>query len=152
MAWNWDGVAFRILSPSDGQQFALKSSNNRSCVLLISYREQHILLPGDIERTAERELLGEKLPVMTLLVAPHHGSKTSSSKRFLAAIQPQHVVFSAGYRHHFGHPHAEVVTRYQSLGAKQWNTATSGAVIFSWDEQGLLQVSEARHRWRRYWF
>ena len=167
-AWEWDGVKFQVLWPErrdfsgkghgkgSGKGYGKGHSNNRSCVLLISYHNQHILLPGDIERVAESRLLREGafagLPRLTLLVAPHHGSNTSSSRAFLQALKPGHVVFSAGYKHHFGHPHPKVMARYQMLGTQQWQTALSGALVFRWHEQGELAISETRHKSRRYWF
>ena len=135
------------------------SGNNSSCVLLISFlnawgRPVNILLPGDIERSGELALLG--LPalentVLDLLIAPHHGSKTSSIHSFVQQLAPQHVVFSAGYRHHFGHPHPSVEDRYRDVGAVLWNTGEQGAISFSWLPDGELEVSAARNSQRRWW-
>ena len=163
--WHWGKVRFRFIYPdtaikaassSNDQSPNNPSSNNKSCVLLISYQGQHILFPGDIEKNKEYKLvkhlkdLGVKR--LALLVAPHHGSATSSGSRFINALNPQHVVYSAGYRHHFGHPHPKVVARYTKAGAKQWNTADSGALMAYWDQQGKMSISEQRQAARRYWF
>jgi competence protein ComEC len=121
----------------------------------VSYRDQVILLPGDIETAVEHKLR-EELSVLpagvSVLVAPHHGSKTSSSSAFVSATKPRHVVFSAGYRHHFGHPNPKVVARYRAVRAQLWNTAEQGAIQFDWDRQGSLHVSTARSDERRYWY
>ena len=153
--WEWDNVTFRVLHPEPGS--SNKTSNNRSCVLLISYGNRHILLPGDIEREVEFVLLPRLKQMMdnnqlTMLMAPHHGSATSSSSAFVRAVRPEHVVFSAGFQHHFGHPHKNVVRRYLYQGTKQWNTAYSGALTFRWNEQGELFIDEQRVVARRYWF
>ena len=57
---------------------------------------------------------------------------------------PAHVIFSAGYRHHFGHPHPEVVARYSRFGSKLWSSAKNGAVTFEWDDDGNLKVLTAK--------
>lgn len=157
-SWQWDEAFFEFLHPRKKIE---KESNNRSCVLQITYREQTIILPGDIESSVERQLQQHKMlfehqelferPV-TLLIAPHHGSKTSSSKAFVLRLAPKHVVFSAGHKHHFGHPAKPVLDRYRDVGAKVWSTAEHGAVIFTWNNTGLLEVFSERVDAERYWY
>ena len=151
--WHWgegqDRVRFDMLSPSkDGFQ----KGNNSSCVLMITWRDQRILLAGDIEGEVEKQL-DLKDHRLSLLVAPHHGSKTSSSPRFVAGTRPAHVVFSSGYGHQFGHPHADVVQRYIRVDSTAWLTSLQGAVSFTWDQQGQLNVVTERSlqpdRWWR---
>lgn len=149
--WVWDEVIFSFLHPTKQGE---SSNNNRSCVLQIQYADQSILLPGDIEAVVERRLLNNPqlaTPVI-LLVAPHHGSKTSSSNDFVKHLSPANVVFSAGYQHHFGHPASAVTERYQRQGSRLWNTAESGALTFTWSDSGLISVTEARSQSRRYWY
>ena len=127
-AWNWDGVEFRFLS--SGLQYA--GENNSSCVLQISSSAGSVLLPGDIEREAEVQVVknyGSEL-ASTVLLAPHHGSQTSSSYAFLKRVEPDYVVFSAGYRNSFGHPHQRVLARYAEFGARALNTSASGMISF----------------------
>ena len=153
--WLWDGISFEILAPNT----LFLEGNNSSCVLQISFhdakgREVKILLPGDIERDAEFELLKSprlRDPPFDLIVAPHHGSKTSSTASFVRRLAPQHVVFSAGYRHQFGHPHISVVTRYTDGGSRVWNSGEQGALVFDWLSSGTLQVSAARDQQKRWW-
>ena len=151
--WHWgegqDRVRFDMLSPrKDGFQ----KGNNSSCVLMITWRDQRILLAGDIEGEVEKQL-DLKDHRLSLLVAPHHGSKTSSSPRFVAGTRPAHVVFSSGYGHQFGHPHADVVQRYIRVDSTAWLTSLQGAVSFTWDQQGQLNVVTERSlqpdRWWR---
>lgn len=161
--WRWaiknssaetEWIYFDILLPakvSAGE--AIKDSNNNSCVLLIRWRDISILLPGDIERQAERLLLKSyQLPPVDLLVAPHHGSKTSSSLNFVEQLMPAHVVFSAGYRHHFGHPHADVVARYSRFGSELWATAKDGAITFEWSDSGVLSILTAKDTKVPFWW
>ncbi|WP_062065596.1 DNA internalization-related competence protein ComEC/Rec2 [Cellvibrio sp. OA-2007] len=150
-AWYWQTVRFEFLP---FVQLARASANNRSCVLLISYGEQHILLPGDIETSVENQLLyTQQLPQkLQLLLAAHHGSRTSSGVGFVNKMQPEIVVYSAGYRSQHGHPHPQVRQRYQSIGSREMNTAEAGALVFEWDQHQLQQVYEYRQTQRRYWF
>ena len=146
-------IYLSMLSPHKDSSFI---GNNSSCVLLIEWRDQRILLPGDIERAAEALLLAKLTPQLTgpitLLVAPHHGSKTSSTADFVTMFEPENVIFSAGYRHHFGHPHPQVVRRYQAAGSRIWSTAEHGAISFVWDQSGRAKVVSARRDGWRFWW
>lgn len=151
LSWNWDGVRFDILYP-DGTSPARAHDNNHSCVLRISAGTHHILLVGDIEREAEARLLaqqGDRLAA-DLLVAAHHGSRSSSTPAFLDASHPGIVVFTAGYRNRFGHPHPEVVQRYAERGTRILRSDRDGAIQVSLSSQGL-GIDTERARQRRYW-
>ena len=147
-------ISFDVLMPFKvASREKILDDNNSSCVLLIRWRDRSILLSGDIEKSAEIELLKRyKLPDITVLVAPHHGSQTSSSQAFVDHLQPAHVVFSVGYRHHFGHPHSNVVNRYKVLGSELWNTAIDGGISFEWDDGGKLLIQTARGDGYQYWW
>jgi competence protein ComEC len=152
-SWQWDGVNFEILHP-DAASYADANirDNNRGCVLRISIGDQHILLTADIEKDSERQLLKEhsdKLPA-ALLVVPHHGSKTSSTERFVAAVHPGYAVFTAGYRNRFGHPKQEIVQRYAGNGAELLRSDGDGAVLVKMDAHGL-EIERYRKTHRRYW-
>ena len=161
--WHWklknssaetEWIYFDILWPKiQGHGADMEDSNNNSCVLLIRWRDISILLPGDIEKQSEKLLLESyELPSVDLLVAPHHGSKTSSGRDFIKQLMPTHVVFSAGYQHHFGHPHPDVVDRYDRFGSKIWSTARNGAVTFEWNDSGDLKVLKAKETKARFWW
>ncbi|MDC0662013.1 DNA internalization-related competence protein ComEC/Rec2 [Marinobacter sp. SS21] len=120
--------------PPDGRPPA---GNDASCVLAARYAGTEVILPGDISRDVEHSYLVEHALYRALdppqrgqrlVLAPHHGSKTSSGPRWVAQLLPDLVVFSAGYRHRFGHPHDQVVDRYRAAGSKSYNTAYSGAL------------------------
>lgn len=145
--WEWDGVHFAVLYAAD----APADSNDRSCVLKVSTGDSSLLLTGDLGMTGEYELLSQDLQA-TLLVAPHHGSHTSSSYAFIRAVAPRWVVFSAGHNNRFGHPHQKVVQRYRELGAEPVYTATSGAVRFVLNGTGQsMQLWGWREYSRRFW-
>jgi competence protein ComEC len=147
-SWSWDKVKFSIMSPKIAN---LLSDNDNSCVLQIQAQHGTVLLTGDIEAAAESwlvETYKNKLKA-DVLVAPHHGSQTSSTSAFLKAAQPSIILIPAGYRNQFGHPHQEVLQRYQNLNAIWFNSADDGAIQITIDN-GLKAES-----WRadegRYW-
>lgn len=148
-SWSWDSVEFKILHPQAG---SAATRNNKSCVLMISAGDVSALLPGDIEAGAESQLLSlGKLQPVDLLMSPHHGSASSSGKAFVAALHPEYVVHTAGYRNRFYFPRPEVVETYRAISAKQFTTAESGAVEFLMSA-GAVQVSEYRVGSRRWWY
>jgi competence protein ComEC len=151
--WQWDGVLFEMLHPDKGS-YALKkiSDNDRGCVLRISIANRHILLTADIEKASEMELLKEhpdKLPA-ALLVVPHHGSKTSSGKEFVASVKPGYAVFTVGYRNRFGHPKQKIVQRYAESGAQLLRSDEDGAILVGMNANDL-QVELYRKTHRHYW-
>ena len=129
--WTWDGVDFAILHPSEAS--ALRG-NDASCVLSVAARGGRALLPGDIEIAAELRLLTQGLEPVDLLFAPHHGSNTSSSRRFIAALEPRIAVAMAGFGNRYGHPHPAVAQRYGEIGARVWITGRDGALTW-WSNQ-----------------
>ena len=156
--WWWDEVHFQFIYPSNaGSQESgsmdYRSANNRSCVLVITSGKYRFLLPGDIERSVEEFLVSERPSQLKadVLIAPHHGSNTSSSEAFIETTLPNYVVFSSGYRNQFRHPAAKVVNRYRENDVKMLNTSDSGAITFLVENGELTKVSEHRAKIRRYW-
>jgi competence protein ComEC len=116
-----------------------RNPNNNSLVLKASLGSKSFLFPGDIKARAEYELVsiaGDKLK-STVLLVPHHGSKTSSSERFVETVNPGVVVISSRWRSRFGFPHPSVVKRYQKIGCRVLGTARNGAISMSTDGQAL---------------
>ncbi len=152
-AWEWDGVRFEVLHPAPARNPGTKPhDNDSSCVLRIGTGGHHILLAGDIEKNAERRLLGlhgDKLPA-TLLVAPHHGSKSSSGYSFVAATLPDYTVFTVGYRNRFGHPREEVLRRYADSGSQLLRSDEDGAILVEMNA-GKIEVKRYREAHARYW-
>lgn len=151
--WEWDGVRFEVLHPDPARNSGRKPhDNDLSCVLRISTGSQHILLAGDIEKAAEQRLLAQhrdKLPA-TLLVVPHHGSKSSSSYDFVAAVLPESAVFTAGFRNRFGHPRPEILQRYADSGAQLLRSDEDGAILVGMDGRGI-EIDRYRQSHARYW-
>ena len=147
--WNWDGVNFRVLNPDRDQP---GNGNNRSCVLKVGKDELSLLLTGDIEHVTEARLSGrqsDNLPA-TVLIAPHHGSKTSSTPGFLRLVNPEWVLYPVGYRNRFKLPNQDIIARYQSQGVRQLDTAHSGAITVSFTRQGIRIICN-RQQTRRFW-
>ena len=145
--WQWDGVDFATYRAS----LDSRSDNNRSCVLRIWSRAGSLLLTGDIEAEAEQALIdahsGGTALKSDVLYVPHHGSKTSSSPPFLAAVQPEVAVISAGKFNSFGHPHPVVLQRYQQRHIPVFITADQGAIEV---ESGLVNAYRDR-QWPFAW-
>lgn len=150
-AWRWDGVDFEILHPP--RDTALRG-NDLSCVLRIGNGNAHVLLTGDIEARSEATLLtlaADRLGA-EILVAPHHGSRTSSSPSFIAAVAPVHVLVPAGYRNRWNHPHPEIVERYRASGASVYETARHGAIVIDVPAGGAVPAPRSWRQYRaRYW-
>ncbi|GGX81474.1 DNA internalization-related competence protein ComEC/Rec2 [Litchfieldella qijiaojingensis] len=125
--WHWDGVTFRFLWPPS-EDSGEWPSNDRSCVLLVEAGEQRLLITGDVGAEVERRFLRQVSHPLQVLVAGHHGSRTSSGPQLVAELAPRHVIFSAGRDNAFGHPHDEVIRRFRRHQSCLWNTALDGAV------------------------
>lgn len=127
-------VTVSVLWPASGEQ----SLNNDSIVLRIQFGERSILLTGDIEQATERALLASQKQLhVDVIKVPHHGSKTSSTQNFVNATRPQLAIISVGRNSRFGHPHKEVVERWQSNGATVLTTGNSGTITITTDGNDL---------------
>jgi competence protein ComEC len=110
--------------PPDG----MGSDNNDSVVLRLRFGERSILLTGDIEKAAEQSLLTSTQLKTDVVKVPHHGSKTSSTADFVHATKPAFAIISVGRNSMFGHPHKDVVDRWQANGATVLTTGNSGTI------------------------
>jgi competence protein ComEC len=135
--WVWDGVKFRTVLDSHGV-----NTNDRSCTLHVSNFQANVFFSGDIGKRSERRLL-KKLPRrVDLLMAPHHGSASSSTPAFVNWLQPKIVVFSAGRNNRYAHPRPGVVTRYENKGAHTYITGLEGAI--TWHSADPSRASSQR--------
>ncbi|MFY9476926.1 MAG: DNA internalization-related competence protein ComEC/Rec2 [Aquabacterium sp.] len=161
--WRWDGVLFEVLHPSkaDWAQWARgkRSDNAMSCVLRVSASAgegggRSVLLTGDVEAQGEASLVqawGARLASEVLMV-PHHGSHTSSTPDFIEAVAPRVAVVQSGARNRYGHPHADVMARYQAQEITVVRSTTCGAWIWRTD---MGPAAQAGRCWRElaggYW-
>lgn len=152
--WHWDGVDFEILSPTllMAKRPDIRQENNNSCVLKVSNGEHSVLFPGDIQKPTE-SLLVSTIPnklSSTVLIVPHHGSRTSSSLPFIKAVSPEVAVFPVGYRNRFGFPKQDIISRYKAGQVKILNTARDGALLFQF-ENGFMKINRYRKQNWRFW-
>jgi competence protein ComEC len=149
--WHWDGVTFELLHPTEEAAVRLRKPNDRSCVLRVlgSPGQGAALLTGDLEAQQEADLARRSDLRADLLMAPHHGSRTSSSATLLEAVQARVVVVQAGYRNRFGHPAAEVVARYRQAQIRVVQTVHCGALI--WRSSAPQDMHCQRDQSPRYW-
>ncbi|WP_052383864.1 DNA internalization-related competence protein ComEC/Rec2 [Litchfieldella xinjiangensis] len=141
--WTWDGVTFQFLWPPT-QEDALWKGNDASCVLMVQTQGHRVLITGDVGRDVERRFVREVGGVVDLLVAGHHGSRSSSGPQLVQMLSPRHVVFSAGRDNAFGHPHPSVVRRFRRQASCLWSTALDGAVTFEFSAQRGVQADTRR--------
>ena len=148
--WLWDGVLFEILNPDES--LAYKRRNNASCVLRVSTGKESLLLSADIEKRAEKQLVRQRSAQLksTYLVAPHHGSKTSSSQSFLEAVDPDYILIPVGYKNRYRMPHSTVLRRYREMHIPIYQTFQSGAVSVLLGDIGQKNSSKMPREYRNY--
>lgn len=158
-AWEWDGVRFAVLHPAADQYAApTRKTNDMSCVLKIANAYGSALLTSDIEALSERALLARDASALRsdVLVAPHHGSRTSSTQEFIDTVGAHTVIFPVGYRNRFAHPRPDVVERYRLSGATLHRTDREGALTIALarsqqELQPAARIVAEREQRRRYW-
>ncbi len=148
-AWEWDGVAFRVVHPPRAFE---GSDNDRSCALHVAGAGGSVLLLADPEADAESALVGQEIAADIVLV-PHHGSATSSSPALVAAVSAQVAIASVGFGNRWGMPRADVVARWRAAGTAVIDTAGQGAVrVRVPPAAGTIEVETERrdepHWWR----
>jgi competence protein ComEC len=148
--WEWSGVRFTMLHPPE--HFP-ELGNESSCVLRVDGAGAAALLTGDIGEVIETRLLraaSTQLAAQVLQV-PHHGSHSSSSTAFVAAVAPELGLIGVGHRNRFGHPREVVVDRYRARGTALLDSASDGAVSVRATAGGSLLVERRRASHRRFW-
>lgn len=156
---NWQGLRVKAIWPDSVLKY---NDNNGSCVIKVSDKYHSILLPGDIDKSIEKQLVDlypEQLPA-DILLAPHHGSNTSSSSEFIQAISAEYVVFSQGFMNRWHFPRQEVLERFQQVNDKGgtqsqlFTTSDSGQVSFimQYDVPKPILVKTFRQDIYPYWY
>lgn len=151
-SWTWDGVLFRVLHPAPGGERGT-SDNARSCVLQVEaapspstgvqLEPTRLLLTADIEAPQERALLS-RWPTealrSTVMLVPHHGSRTSSTQAWLEAVAPRQAVVQVGAHNTYGHPNPVVMRRYGQSGIAVVTTPACGAFVWQSSDVVAAQV------------
>ncbi len=148
-AWQWDGVHFEVLHPTEADYASAAKPNALSCVLRIQGSGGSALLTGDIEAAQEAALLQRSPQALRadVLLVPHHGSRTSSTSAFIAAVAPRVAVVQAAYRSRFGHPAPDVVARYEAQGVPLLRSDRCGAYTLAADAGEVCERSATRRYW-----
>lgn len=150
--WEVDGVEFAFLSP-ERSPYEHEDDNDFSCVLRVRSGRHAMLLTGDISAAREQTLVKTSAEFLrsNVLLAAHHGSKTSSSEAFLSAVAPEHIIVSAGFLNAYRHPHPNVWARFSAHASYRWRTDRDGAIFVHLSDEAV-SVTAARARYWRYWF
>lgn len=127
----WQGLEIVILAPKMSE-----NGNDGSCVVKINDQFHQVLLTGDIEKLAEQRLLdlGEQLK-SNMLIAPHHGSRTSSTPKFIQQVSPDLVLFPSGFNNRYGFPKPDVVRRYIKHGSDYFISGREGQISVSFNRE-----------------
>ncbi|MEJ5270033.1 MAG: DNA internalization-related competence protein ComEC/Rec2 [Hydrogenophilus sp.] len=152
--WEWDGVQFAFLWPTDTPRQKALSDNGASCVLRVTSRAgTRFLVSGDLGAREEEQLLAmEPQLASDVVVAGHHGSHTSSSPSWVTALNPRYALVSVGAFNRFGHPRCDVLERWRTHGATILRTDRDGALTLTLPASGnAIPVRTARSENARYW-
>lgn len=152
--WEWDGVQFDVLYPTrERLEDAFLKDNDKSCVVKMTSAFGSMLLSGDIERSSEGYLLEHASEQLTsdILISPHHGSKTSSSRAFVEAVGPRYVLITNGYLNRFGHPKPIIQQRYEDVGATVYRSDYDGAMQIHFQAHQSPRPIAWRKHYPRYW-
>jgi competence protein ComEC len=123
---------------------AARSENDNSLVLAVEHGGRRLLFAGDVEADAEAALIANGGVAADVLKVPHHGSRTSSTAPFLAAVHPQIAVISVGDHNRWGFPHPSVLARYAAAGARVLRTDLDGAIAVTVTAGGTIGAGPAR--------
>lgn len=122
----WGDSAITIFAP-----ILSNSDNERGLCVLFSSEKCDILITGDLSGLGEQLLLKQKqIPELTVLVAGHHGSKSSTCQALVEATTPEYAFISVGEDNYYGHPHADVLERLEAAGCVIYRTDQNGTIIF----------------------
>lgn len=147
----WQHVTIKILAPIKAM-----NGNNGSCVVKVYDQFNSVLFTGDIEKQAEHDLIKQyrhdvSVLKSKVLIAPHHGSRTSSSEGFINAVSPKITLFAAGFNNHYGFPKANVLERYHRLGSELNVTGDLGQISLIFKPKGL-QINSYREDFAPFWY
>lgn len=132
----------QILAPEDA---VFDEANNCSVALMITFGERKFLFTGDAEEESERQMLELGLSLEAdVFQAGHHGSQTSNTEEFLLAVDPVYAVVSCGAGNEYGHPHSEVLARFEEMDVQIYRTDTMGTVTIKTDGNSLEIATERK--------
>ena len=138
---------FDILWPNNGNLISENALNNNSIVCKLIYNNFSMIFTGDIEEIAEKQILNgykHNLGVLNsqILKVAHHGSKTSSIKEFVNAVNPKIALIGVGENNKFGHPNEDILTRLKTRGTRIYRTDQNGEILVMVDKKGVIKLKK----------
>ncbi|GFD70813.1 hypothetical protein KUL113_02330 [Tenacibaculum sp. KUL113] len=152
--FDWQGLTISFLWPLKGND---QDNNAMSCVVRIAAQSGSVLIPGDIEKESEYALITKELARGTsalnadILIAPHHGSKTSSTDIFIKHVAPKAVIYTQGYENRWRFPALNVVERYRQHNVQQYFTSSEGYTLVTF-RKGSFEVNTLRSDLKKRWY
>jgi competence protein ComEC len=148
LKWRWPGVLFEVLHPAPGLPYL---GNDSSCVISAQAGVHRVLLAGDISKNVENRLLLDNVSQHSVLLVPHHGSKSSSGNAFIRQVDPDIAVATASLGNRFGFPRKVTRQRYEFRGSGFLSTGDCGAIRLKMQADGKIKISSARRQRNRLW-
>lgn len=128
-------TSFTILAPNSS---SYKNLNDYSVVVRLTYGSTSFLFTGDAEQTSEKEILAKGYNIKSdVLKVGHHGSKTSTTTRFLDAVSPRYAVICVGANNQYGHPAPETLSKLAERGIKVYRIDEAGTIIATSDGKSI---------------
>ncbi len=135
--FTYGGMDVRVLAPAAGYQPADTAKNDDSLVLRVAYQHTSALLDGDAEGASEQQMAALPLIHADLLKVGHHGSRTSTTDPFLAAVAPRYAVISVGLHNLYHHPRFETLDKLQAGRVRTYRTDLDGISTFYLDGESI---------------
>lgn len=144
LVWSEDpNVFLAIVSPDENTVQSTGAVNDTSIVAALHYGEHSFLFPGDISQVIEQKLVNQGASINTsILKVPHHGSRSSNSENFLAAVSPEIAVIQVGSKNRYGHPTQEVLERFAAFGIPVLRTDLQGDILIQSNGNSVTYSSE----------
>ena len=144
---------FLVVSILSGTGHNALDTNADSCVVRLKVHGRQIIMPGDVPAATEMSLIAHQQirPPVDVLLAPHHGSNSSSSPSFIDALNPREVFFTTKLDNQFGHPHPSVISRYQRRGSQLWDTGIFGGISVTVSPDSAMTIKPQRQIFSPYW-
>jgi competence protein ComEC len=138
-----DGVTMTVLHPKRGMAVRDDDTNDVSVSVVIRYKDQSIVLTGDLPSTYEQNLISDTVPRhVTIYKAGHHGSKYSSGEQFLSYARPEYSIISAGKNNKYDHPNKETLERLATYSKETLSTIDRGTISFFLDGKSAVLRTE----------
>ena len=148
LKWTWPGIHFEVLHPRPGLPYL---GNDSSCVISVQAGAHRALLAGDISQAVENRLLLDNVSKHSVLLVPHHGSKSSSGNAFVRQLDPDLAIATASLGNRFGFPRHETRQRFEFRGSHFMSTGECGAIRLRLLAGGGIEAASARRHRNRIW-